>query len=484
MSSTDTPKRTHSFFAHLSLSYFAVYAVCAVLFYLIVGRVVSESARAFDREDIRSDSLEYAEILRNNSSGNWLAEEIALENHPATTLFAIRILDSGGNVIYAASQPEGLAFPGGWKTRQVAASHPCPKNGWRDIYLPACKRHLQLQSTRLPDGRVLQVAKSTAREHTQKGILLRTSLAFFVFASLFTLGNGLWMMAITTRPVRQITADMSKIIETGTSDAGLTPVSSRISELNVLGRLFDLMVRKNATLITAMKDTLDNVAHDFRTPLTRIRSAAEFALNAREPPASREALLKTLEDIIEDCDTARIQLQNLLDIRAMESGFVKLNAQRFDLKKTVSEVTDLYTVMAEDKNIDLRTTLPEGEVPIDGDPSQLSQAVANVIDNAVKYTPRDGHVLVTLEARQGHILFTVADNGIGIPEDEHALVWQRLYRSRSARAEKGLGLGMSIVKAIVDAHGGTVSFTSVPAQGTTFVVTFPAPAHVLTPSGE
>jgi len=168
----------------------------------------------------------------------------------------------------------------------------------------------------------------------------------------------------------------------------------------------------------------------------------------------------------------------------MESGFVKLNAQRFDLKKTVSEVTDLYTVMAEDKNIDLRTTLPEGEVPIDGDPSQLSQAVANVIDNAVKYTPRDGHVLVTLEARQGHILFTVADNGIGIPEDEHALVWQRLYRSRSARAEKGLGLGMSIVKAIVDAHGGTVSFTSVPAQGTTFVVTFPAPAHVLTPSGE
>ncbi len=474
MSSTGEPKKAHSFFVHLSLSYFVVYAVCALLLYLVNNRVISESARAFDRDDIRSDSLEYAEMLRNNTPGSRLIEEVTSESLPASTIFAIRILDRDGHVLFAASQPKDLAFPISGERWQEPTSHLHPKDGWRRIYLPAYKRHLQLQSTRLPDGRVLQVAKSTEREQSQERLLFRTTLAFFLLASLFTLGNGLWLMALTMRPIRQISADMSKIIENGTCDAGLSPVSSRISELNTLGWFFNQMVRKNATLITAMKDTLDNVAHDFRTPLTRIRSAAEFALSAREPPVSREDLHRTLEDIIEDCDTARLQLQNLLDIRAMESGVIQLDMWRFDLKSTVAEVADLYTVLAEDKNIDLRTELPEREVPIDGDAAQLSQAVANLIDNAIKYTPRDGRVLVALADKHEHVLLTVTDSGIGIPEDEHTLVWQRLYRSGRARTEKGLGLGLSIVKAIIDAHGGTITLTSSPDWGTTFVVTLPA----------
>ena len=111
MYSTGTSKKTHSFFAFLSLSYLAVYAVCALLLYLINARIISESTRAFDRDDIRSDSLEYAEILRDNASGNWLAEEIALENLPSSTLFSIRLLGPDGNVVYAASQPAILRFP-------------------------------------------------------------------------------------------------------------------------------------------------------------------------------------------------------------------------------------------------------------------------------------------------------------------------------------------------------------------------------------
>lgn len=473
MSSTGEPKKAYSFFIHLSLSYFAVYAVSALLLYLINTRFISKSARAFDRDDIRSESLEYAEMLRNNASGDWLAKEVEIENLPPSTIFAIRILGPDGYVLSSASQPKDFAFPGGWETRQALALRPSPKEGWREIYLSAYKRHLQMESTRLPDGRMLQVAKSTVREHAQEALLFRTSLAFFVLASLFTLGNGLWMMAITTRPIRQVCADMSKIIESGTCDAGLATVSSRISELNTLGRFFELMVRKNATLITAMKDTLDNVAHDFRTPLTRIRSAAEFAISAREPPATREDMNRVFADIIEDCDTARLQLQNLLDIRAMESGFVKLDIQRFDLKRTVSEVADLYSVMAEDKNIELRAELPEGDVPLDGDPAQVSQVVSNLIDNAIKYTPREGHVLLTLETGQASVRLTVADSGIGIPEDEQALVWQRLYRSSNALSEKGLGLGLSSVRAIVGAHGGIITFTSTPNRGTTFVLTLP-----------
>jgi len=477
MSLTGGFKNSHSFFTYLILSYLVVYAVCALLLFLISIQVISNSARSFDRDDIQSESLEYAEILRNNVDGNWLAEEVSIENFPASTLFAIRIIGPDGNVVYAASQPKNFEFPGGWQKRPSTLSSPLPKEGWREIYLPAYKRHLQLKTTRLPDGRVLQVAKSTVREQALEGILLRTSLAFFLLASVIMVGNGIWMMAITIKPIRQVSDGMSKIIDQGTCDGRIAPINSRISELNTLGRFFDLMVRKNATLITAMKDTLDNVAHDFRTPLTRIRSAAEFALNSKSPPPSTESLLNTLADIIDDCDVARLQLQNLLDIRSLESGFVKLDMQRFDLKKTVSDVVDFYSVMAEDKMIDLQTELPEGDMPIDGDPTQLSQVVANLVDNAIKYTPHNGHIMIALRAEQDHhVQFSVKDSGIGIPEDEHALIWQRLYRSRNARTEKGLGLGMSIVKTIVDAHGGNVTFTSTLGKGSTFVVTLPTGA--------
>ena len=477
MSSTAKPEKAYPFFAFLSLSYVAVYAVCAIALTFVNSRIFSDSAREFDREDIRSDSLEYCEILHKNTSGNWLAEEVAIENYPDSTLFAIRVLGADGRIAYAASQPKDLAFPGGWGTQKTQVSRPLPKDGWREIYLPSYKRYLQLKSTLLPDGRVLQVAKSTIREHALAGRLIRTSLAFFLLATLLTLGNGFWLLVITMRPIRRLNTDMSRILSSESGEAGSVRVRSRIAELDALGGFFDRVVRRNAALIAAMRDTLDNVAHDFRTPLTRIRSAAEHTLRAREPPATQEALRCALENIIEDCDTASLQLQNLLDVRAMESGLVRLDSQRFDLKALVSEVVDLYAVMAEDKGIDLQTAFPDDEVLLDGDPAQLSQAVANLIDNAVKYTPRDGSVIVTLEDAQGLIRLTVADTGCGIPEDEHALVWQRLYRSRNARAEKGLGLGLSIVKAIIEAHGGTVTFISAPGKGTTFTVTLPANAR-------
>jgi signal transduction histidine kinase len=467
--------KTHSLFTHLSLSYLAIYAVCAVLLYAINARVISASSRAFDRQDVRSDSLEYVEILGHDNSGNWLAEEVSIENLPPSTIFAIRILNAQGLVCYAASQPSQFNFPGGWgKTDTASRPVAVPKEGWQDIYLPDCKRHLQVLTTHLFDGRILQVAQSSGREHAQQVILFRTSLIFFLLASLFSLGNGYWMMAIALKPIRQVTSNMSRFIETGAFDSEPEPVNSRIAEINTLGRIFTRMTQKNASLIQAMKDTLDNVAHDFRTPLARIRSAAEFALNSRESPPSREALLGILADIIDDCDNARLQLQNLMDIRAMESGVVKLDRQRFDMKTTVSEIADLYAVLAEDKNIALRVDLPDAAVPIDGDPARLAQVLANLIDNAVKYTPSDGHIHIALDSDPGQVRLTVADTGIGIPEEEHALIWQRLYRSRNARPEKGLGLGMSIVKAIVDAHGGKVTFTSSPGKGSTFVLTLPA----------
>jgi|GEM_PF-1075470 len=481
---SSTRLRKLPLFFYLSVSYLILYAVCALLLYVINIRVISHSARAFDREDVESESREYAEILRNNTSGDWLAEEIALENFPESTLFAIRVFGTDGKVAYSASHPKMLAVPGGWAKSAETDARPVPRAGWKKVYLQDYNRYLQIKTTRLGDGRTMQVAKSTDLENVQRRILTHTSAIFIVLASLFTVANGFWMMLLTVGPIKRISGSMAKIIQTGTLEHGIDRVGSPIAELNSLGEYFNLMTRKNATLIKAMRDTLDNVAHDFRTPLARIRGAAEFAINAHKPTPDNEALLGTLADIIDDCDNARTQLQNLMDIREMESGCVKLDIRPLDAKQMAAEIADLYAVLAEDKNIMLTLALPDAPVPMSGDKNRLSQMLANLVDNAVKYTPNGGRIRLALDADETSVRFTISDTGIGIPEEEHALIWQRLFRSRNARHVKGLGLGMSIVKAIVDAHRGSITFTSVPDQGTTFILTLPRQAQPIPPASD
>lgn len=472
MFSTMRPKKLPLFF-YLSASYLVGYALCVFLFYVITVRVLSRSIRAFDREDAESESQEYRDLLNSQATCDGLAEEVAHENFPDATLFAVRVFEKNGKIAFAASQPNNLTFPGGWAQSPQTDTQPPPRIGHKKVYLPDYKRYIQIRTTRLDDGRILQVAKSTDLENMQRHILSNTSLMFFLLASLFTLANGFWMMAITLRPVKQITSEMAKIVETGSFEQGVNAVNSRIAEFISLGEFFNLMIRKNATLIKAMRDTLDNVAHDFRTPLTRIRGNAEVALNAHPPTPENEALLGTLADIIDDCDNARTQLQNLMDIREMESGCVKLDFRTLDMKQLIAGVVELYTLLAEDKDIALSLDMPDGQVPIEGDENRLSQVLANLVDNAVKFTPRGGQVRIALESDASNIRIAVADTGIGIPAEEHALIWQRLYRSRNARNEKGIGLGLSIIRAIVNAHDGQITLTSAPGKGSTFTLVLP-----------
>jgi signal transduction histidine kinase len=220
---------------------------------------------------------------------------------------------------------------------------------------------------------------------------------------------------------------------------------------------------------------MDNVAHDFRTPLARIRGASELALHG---PNISQDLAETLADIIEDCDRAQLQLQNLMDAREMESGFVKLNIQPFSLTQVIAEIVDLYSLLAEEKSLDLTAAFPCDAIVIEGDRQRVARAFANLVDNALKYTPKGGTVHIEFEVRPEAVITRIIDNGIGIPEEEQRLIWQRLFRGKQAReSEKGLGLGLNIVQIIIAAHGGTVTLSSAVGKGTTFEVTLPKAAR-------
>jgi signal transduction histidine kinase len=143
-----------------------------------------------------------------------------------------------------------------------------------------------------------------------------------------------------------------------------------------------------------------------------------------------------------------------------------------DLATLVSEVVSVYEDVAEDKQIELRTSIDAG-LTIPGDRDRLRQVLANLIDNAVKYTPSGGRVTVTAHADGSTARIEVADTGIGIAAHDLSRIWERLYRSDQSRAERGLGLGLSLVRAIVRAHGGTVDVATEHGQGSTFTVSLP-----------
>jgi len=247
------------------------------------------------------------------------------------------------------------------------------------------------------------------------------------------------------------------------------PVKGRAEEIDRLAITFNDMLDRIETLVTEMKEMNENIAHDLRSPITRIRGMAELALtNGQGVDEYAAAAAST----IEECDRLLEMINTMLYISQTEATAGKLPTEEVDMTGVVRSACELFQPMAEDKGVNLVVEIAT-ELRVRGVLQGLQRMLANLIDNALNYTSAPGTVTVSVSGDKNVGVIAVKDTGIGISQDELPHVFRRFYRGDQSRSRPGTGLGLTLVEAIVRAHRGRISVTSAPNVGTTFTVTLP-----------
>jgi signal transduction histidine kinase len=429
-----------TFGLRLAAWYAGLFVVSALAIVFLTYYLTAVSLAQRDRQLIRGKVGDYAAAYARGGI-RLLAATVRGEQAVAPERLFVRVVDRGVEAVV-------LSNPEGWDPS-----------------------HLEVESARLADGTLVQVGKST---ESRDDLLARFRAALGLVTLLIivvAVGGGWIVTQSALSPLRELTLAVRRIIRTGRTDARV-PMSvapGREDALDELTVLFNAMLDKIESLVAAMRGALDNVSHDLRTPLTRLRGTAELALAG---PSDVERYRDALADCVEESDRVLVMLNTLMDISEAESGAMQLQREPVDIVGVVERAVDLYKDVADAKGVALVPEPSDTRIVVPGDAARLEQVAANLIDNAIKYTPPGGRVEISLR-RNGNAILQVRDTGTGIPADELPRIWDRLFRGDRSRAERGLGLGLSLVKAIVEAHSGTVTVDSEIGRGSSFTVSLP-----------
>jgi signal transduction histidine kinase len=445
----------------LALWYAIIFVATSVALIALTYLLLATTLRRYDHETIHRTLVQYAAAY-GRAGVDGLAREIRRTQMADPGPLFVRTVGRQRDVVF-------LSMPDEWRRfdlTQLAAPSLSGEQTWATLET-GDGEVLEVASVLLSDGTLFQVGKSTERRKDLLARFRRILLLDLLSIVVIGLAGGAVLTTSALRPVRTLADTVRGILRTGRTEARV-PVQDSGDALAELGHLVNAMLDRIDAVLAGMRGALDNVAHDLRTPLTRLRGIAEGALASNDPAVLREALA----DCLEESDRVATMLSTLMDISEAETGTMALRLEPTDLGELVRQTVDLYEDLAEARGVRIETAVP-ADLRVAVDRNRIRQVLANLVDNAVKYTPSGGRVEIAARREHNGAAVSVTDTGIGITAEELPHIWERLYRGDKSRSERGLGLGLSLVRAIVEAHGGRVTVTSSPAAGSRFELYLP-----------
>ena len=317
------------------------------------------------------------------------------------------------------------------------------------------------------DGRTkVQIAKSMQATDELMASFRSAFITTVGLILLLGLAGGWWLAKRFWNQIESFNQMAMKIVNSGNL-ASRMPVTGN-DEFSVLATNMNAMLDKMEKLFQGIRQVSDNIAHDLRSPLTRLRADVEVTLQENNPKLFRA----TLERVLAELQNMQEIFQSLLSLGQAEAGSLKIRKKPLNLSQLLEDIVELYGPLAEDKGQIFEANVNEG-IEVEGDRQLLAQALSNLLDNAVKYVPEGGNIVISAEFKDEKAWIRLDDNGPGIPQEMRRKVFDRFVRVDPSRTLPGSGLGLSLVKAFIELHQGNITLSDSALGGTSFVIMLP-----------
>jgi heavy metal sensor kinase len=474
MSLRNLPKFRHTLAFRLTLWYAGIFTLSSCIAFLFFYFLITSIIRERTDQDLSEQAGRFSTLLSMNGIDEVKRFAIIEAQAAGERKIFFRLLSLRGEVFSSSNMSywRDIAID----KKAIQKLFQGSRVVFDTIVLPKRKNRVRILYSAIGSGVILQLGQSmenyTRVTEAFKRIFV-TTMAFLLIVAAFI---GWFMARQALSGVEELTRTALNISYGGSLEERVTAIP-RGDEIALLATTFNQMLDRIQNLVMGIKEMSDNIAHDLKSPVTRIRGIAEVTLTTE---TTLDDYKQMAASTIEECDRLLDMINTMLVISEAEAGIGKLKQEKVDLAEVIQNACELFYPLAEDKGITLECHVP-GTCALLGDMRLIQRMIANLLDNAIKYTSRHGSVHITAQKQdEKSVTVSINDTGIGISEKDLPHIFERFYRGDPSRPRTGNGLGLSLAQAIAQAHGGKIDVVSSPGQGSTFTITLPGSPH--TPS--